>query len=365
MSLKNLICSDCTLPNYFLMQRIAFFCCVCILIGTGSVTAQDPQYSQFYAAPLYLNPAFAGSTGQSRVGMNYRNQWPAIDANFNTIAAFYDTYIEDKNSGIGVLLTRDREGIQGLQSMSLAFQYSYDLQIVKGLSFRPGVQAAIYNRSINFDRLTFGDQFDPATGDLISPTSAEALNTGETKFFPDLSFGGLLYSKRAWLGFAAHHITEPNQSLIGEESKLPMKLSGHAGFKFYFTPGEMGDGFYRKAQERSVAPAIQYRHQGEFDQMDLGFYFTFEPIIIGTWYRGVPFKKVNGFTNNESIVLLIGFTKKGPKDILNIGYSYDYTISQLGPGSGGAHEFSLVYSWSTRNPRKPPKDKLMIPCPDF
>ena len=42
-----------------------------------------------------------------------------------------------------------------------------------------------------------------------------------------------------------------------------------------------------------------------------------------------------------------------------------YTISKLGPASGGAHEFSLVYSWPTRNPRKPPKDKLIIPCPDF
>lgn len=347
------------------MHRIAFFCSVCILIGSVSVTAQDPQYSQFYAAPLYLNPAFAGSTGQNRIGMNYRNQWPSIDANFNTFSAFYDTYIEDKNSGIGVLLTRDSEGVLGLQSISLAFQYSYDLQIVKGLSFRPGFQASIYNRSINFDKLTFGDQFDPVTGDVINPTSAEGLNTGQSKFFPDISFGGLLYSKRAWLGIAAHHVTQPNQSLIGEESRLPMKISAHAGFKFYFKPGEMGDGFYKKAQERSFAPAIQYRHQGEFDQMDLGFYFTLEPLIIGTWYRGVPFKKVNGFTNNESIVMLVGFTKKGAKDILNIGYSYDYTISQLGPGSGGAHEISLVYSWSSRNPRKPPKDKLMIPCPDF
>jgi type IX secretion system PorP/SprF family membrane protein len=347
------------------MLRIALFLCLCMLLVAGAVTAQDPQYSQFYAAPMYLNPAFAGSTGQKRIGMNYRNQWPAIDANFNTVSAFYDNYIEDQNSGIGVLLTRDKEGILGLQSMSLAFQYSYDLKIVEGLSFRPGVQVAIYNRSINFDRLTFGDQFDPVTGDFINPVSAEGLNTGQSKFFPDLSFGGLLYSKRAWLGFAAHHITQPNQSLIGEVSKLPMKLSVHTGLKFYFKPGEMGDGFYKRAQERSIAPALQYRHQGEFDQMDLGFYFTFEPLIIGTWYRGVPYKKVNGFTNNESIVMLVGFTKKGAKDILNIGYSYDYTISKLGPSSGGAHEISLVYSWSTRDPRKPPKDKLMIPCPDF
>ena len=67
--------------------------------------------------------------------------------------------------------------------------------------------------------------------------------------------------------------------------------------------------------------------------------------------------------------MLVGMTViKGEdtrRDILNIGYSYDYTISQLGPGSGGAHEFSLVYSWPIRNPRKPPKDKMVIPCPDF
>jgi hypothetical protein len=64
-------------------------------------------------------------------------------------------------------------------------------------------------------------------------------------------------------------------------------------------------------------------------------------------------------------VLLLGFTRIGAKEALNIGYSYDYTISKLGAGSGGAHEFSLVYTWPMRNPRKPPRDKMIIPCPDF
>lgn len=349
-----------------LMYKIGLSCCLLILWASGTVTAQDPQFSQFYAAPLYLNPAFAGATGQARMGMNYRNQWPAIDANFNTINAFADFYVESKNSGVGILLNRDTQGLLGLQSTSIALQYAYDLPLTKGLSFRPGFQAGIYNRSINFNKLIFGDQFDPQTGDLKPGfTSADALGAGQNKFFPDISMGGLFYSSRAWLGFTGHHINQPNQTLSGNTDRLAMKLSGHAGFKFYFKPGSMGQGFYSKPRERSVAPALQYRHQGNFDQMDLGMYFTFEPLIIGTWYRGVPFKKVNGIVNNESIVLLVGFTKKGIKDILNIGYSYDYTISKLGPGSGGAHEFSIVYSWSTRDPRKPPKDKLVIPCPDF
>lgn len=337
-----------------------------ILIVGVTVTAQDPQFSQFYAAPLYLNPAFAGATGQARVGANYRNQWPAIDANFTTISAFGDFYNENKNLGLGAIITRDQEGLLGIQSTMIGLMASYDLKVASNLSFRPGFQASIYNRSINFDRLLFGDQFDPSTGQLIpGSVSAEQLSGGQSKFFPDMTMGGLFYSKNGWFGVTGAHITQPNQSLVGSPDKLPMKISGHGGWKFPLRPGVMGAGFYSKPRERSITPTFQYRHQGRFDQMDLGVYYTLEPLIIGTWYRGVPFKSVNGIVNNESIVLLVGFTKKGANDILNIGYSYDFTISKLGARSGGAHEFSIVYSWSTRDPRKPPKDKLIIPCPDF
>jgi type IX secretion system PorP/SprF family membrane protein len=339
-----------------------------LILGLAqSVTAQDPQFSQFYAAPLYLNPAFAGSTGQARAGINYRNQWPAIAANFTTMSAYFDYYIEDKSSGVGVLLTRDQEGLLGLRSLSLALQYSYELKITKNLGFRPGFQAAVYNRNVNFSKLTFGDQFDPTTGDVKDPSSLElsALNTNFSKTFLDLSAGGVFFTKVAWLGVAANHLNKPNQSIIDEKSQLPIKLSVHGGFKYFMKPGVVGGGVYAREAERSIAPAFQYRHQGNFDQLDLGVYFTFEPIVLGTWYRGVPYKSVNGYVNNESVVFLLGFVKLGAKDAINIGYSFDYTISKLGPGSGGAHEFSLVYTWPMRNPRKPPKDKLIIPCPDF
>ena len=336
-----------------------------ILILTDSVTAQDPQFSQFYAAPLYLNPAFAGSTSQARAGINYRNQWPAIDANFTTMSAFFDYYIEDKSSGVGVLLSRDREGLAGLRSTSLALQYSYELEITEHLGFRPGFQVGLYNRDVNFDKLTFGDQFDPATGAFIDQPTAETFSTNFSKTFVDIGAGGVLFTKIAWLGVAAHHLNKPNQSIIDEKSQLPIKYSFHGGFKYFMKSGVVGSGVYARDAERSIAPAFQYRHQGNFDQMDLGLYFTFEPLVLGTWYRGVPFKNLNGFVNNESLVLLLGFVKLGAKDAINIGYSFDYTISKLGPGSGGAHEFSLVYTWPMRNPRKPPKDKLVIPCPDF
>lgn len=350
------------------MYRIVLLI-VFILGLEGVVTAQDPQFSQFYAAPLYLNPALAGSTGQARAGMNYRNQWPAIEARFTTMSVYFDYFIADKKSGIGAIITRDQEGLAGLRSLSLGLQYSYELEITKDLGFRPGVQVSLLNRDINFDKLTFGDQFD-SNGQVVLPVTQENLNAG-SKTFLDLSFGGVLFTRRAWLGASIWHVTKPNQSLVDESSPLPSKLSVHGGFKIPLKHGVLGNGVYARNSERSISPAFQYRHQGDFDQMDLGVYFTFEPLVLGTWYRGVPFKKLGPYVNNESIVLLIGFVKpggmdkSGAKDALSIGYSFDYTISKLGPQSGGAHEFSLVYTWPMRNPRKPDPDKLVIPCPDF
>ena len=341
------------------------YCGILMLLFQITVTGQDPQFSQFYAAPLYLNPALTGATGQARAGINYRNQWPAIDANFTTMSAYFDYFIEDKNSGVGMILNRDSEGVAGLQSWSLGLQYSYELYLTENLGFRPGAQVALFNRSINFDKLTFGDQFDPSTGEFINPATAEQFNTNFSKTFVDLSLGGVFFTKVAYLGIAAFHLNQPNQSIIDEDSPLPVKLSVHGGFKFYMKPGAVGSGIYTREAERSIGPAFQYRHQGQFDQMDLGLYYTREPIVFGFWYRGVPFKNVNGFVNNESLVFLLGFTRIGAKEALNIGYSFDYTISKLTAGSGGAHEFSLTYTWPMRNPRKPPKDKLVIPCPDF
>jgi len=44
----------------------------------------------------------------------------------------------------------------------------------------------------------------------------------------DFSAGLLGYSKRYFIGFSAHHITQPDEGLQGP-SKLPMKITGHAG----------------------------------------------------------------------------------------------------------------------------------------
>lgn len=325
---------------------------------------QDVQFSQFYSAPLYLNPAFTGATQLTRVGSNYRTQWPALQANFVTLSAYADHFIEDKNSGIGILIQTDKEGLAGLRSNSFTASYAYQLPISEKFTVRAGLNAGYFLRDINFSNLTFGDQYD-ANGVLINPTTAEQFDTGANKSFFNIGSGALLYSDDIWLGLAVDHLNKPNQSLIGEDDRLPMKFSVHGGYKFYFKPGVTGDGMYAHSQERSLTPTIQYKQQGKFSQMDVGMYLTYEPMILGLWYRGVPFKNVDNIVNNESVVVLVGFSKKTRDSIFRVGYSYDITISRLGTSSGGAHEFSISYAWFTGDPRKPPKNVRLIPCPDI
>ncbi|WP_425392264.1 PorP/SprF family type IX secretion system membrane protein [Ekhidna sp.] len=323
------------------------------LFQENTLQAQDPQFSQYYAAPLYLNPGLVGINQKGRMGVNYRSQWPNLDANFETFSAYFDYHFEDYYSSAGIIFTRDQEGIAGLNSTSIGLQYAYQLQLNYKWTFRPGVQAAYYIRDLNFDKLTFGDQFDN-TG-LVRPTTGETFNTGLNAQFFDLSFGGVLYNPDLWLGAALHHVLEPNQSIAGGNAPLPKRFSLHGGYRIPLNPGSTRTGL----GERSITPSFNYRTQGDFDQLDLGAYFTLDPILVGLWYRGIPIKNLDGVVNNEAIIFMIGMQTNRA----TFGYSFDYTISDLGIGTGGAHEISIAYSFSLGDPLKPAADVRRLKCP--
>lgn len=326
---------------------------ISVFAKENSLKAQDPQFSQYYAAPLYLNPALVGINQKGRMGINYRTQWPNLDANFETFSAYVDYHFEDYFSSAGLIFTKDKEGIAGLQSTSIGLQYAYQVQLNYKWTFRPGVQAAYYIRDLNFDKLTFGDQFDQ-TGQ-VRPVTGEVFNTGLRATFFDVSFGGLLYSPALWIGGAVHHITEPNQSIAGGEAPLPRRISFHGGYRIPLSPQSTRT----DVGERSITPSFSYRTQGDFDQLDLGAYFTLDPIMVGLWYRGIPIKSTEGVSNSESLIFMVGLQSQRT----TFGYSFDYTLSDLGIGTGGAHEISIAYSFSLGDPLKPAADVRRLRCP--
>ncbi len=314
--------------------------------------AQDPQFSQFYAASNYLNPAFAGAAYENRVTLNYRHQWPSIPQAFVSYNAAYDKNIREINSGVGFLMTHDKAGTGGLQFTNLALQFSHQFRLKRDLYLRPAIQYAFTLRSLDYTKLTFGDQLIRNN----APTTIEPINTDVIKYF-DFSSGALLYSSTRWVGFSAHHINRPNESLTGNEAGIPVKFSVHGGAKI---PIQMG----MHKVEDAITAAFNYKAQSKFDQFDVGFYFGRDAVILGLWYRGIPgFKAYEpGYQNNDAVIILVGTEV----DNLKIGYSYDITISRLMSNTAGSHEISLTYQWAKNNEEIPlSKQKREVPCPKF
>lgn len=335
-----------------------------LLILTGLTSqAQDPQFSQFYANPLYLNPALAGGAMAPRLTANYRNQWPALSANFVTSSFGFDTYFPRFNSGVGVYALLDSQGLGNLKSTEVGAQYSYQLQLNEETFLRLGLQGAFATRTLDYFGLTFGDQYGPG-GFNGSPTQEPIVQNGGVPqvSYADFSTGAMVYSDWYWAGISAHHINRPNQAFTSlETANLPMKMSFQGGLRIPFGGYTyLGNEIDR---EKTISPAILYKKQGKFDQLDAGVYVTYAPLVFGAWYRGLPIKKyAENINNHESLIFLAGFRQ----DKFSVGYSYDATISTLGLGSGGAHEISLSYIFEPLEGKKRGKSRSKeLSCPKF
>lgn len=312
-----------------------------LFLVSGRLFGQDIQFSQFYAAPLFLNPAFAGSAEMTRVGLNFRNQWPGLDRTFVSYSVYADHFIPEKNSGIGIIINGTRESLANLQNTEVGLLYSYRLQVGDGSFLHMGIQGSFATRSASFDEVILSTQLDIDRG-VVNPGGGAAIPDDRQKSFADLSTGLLYYNKRAWLGFSAHHLTQPNISYLEfDQDNLPIRYSAHGGLKFYLKSGAINDYFNNTEQQRTLSLAFNYKNQGQFDQLDIGMELFFEPLILGFWYRGLPSWK--GLPNNEALIGLVGFSLSSG---LDIGYSYDFTISNLAwRNTGGAHEISMRYSF--------------------
>ena len=300
---------------------------------------QDPNFSQFFANKLYLNPAFAGTSKCPKVTMNYRNQWPGIDNSFVTYAASFDQQIDEINGGIGVQIMTDRAGEGVLNTTSAAFMYSYQFKINRKFSIRAGFQASIFQKSIDVSNLRFGDMIDARRGFVYQ--SQEQIQNDRV-FYPDFSFGMIGFSKKLYFGGAVHHLTSPDEGFI-DQAILQMRITGHFGAKI-----PLG---IRRA-DQSWSPNIIFQTQGTATELNAGNYFSKGPVVLGLWYRA----SIGG--NRDAIISLIGLETNE----LKVGYSYDFTISQLNGQTKGAHEISLSYLF----PCKVKKVRFeTISCPSF
>ena len=238
-----------------------------LLFQTKFVIGQDMQFTQFYASPLYLNPAFTGANVCSRASLVYRNQWPGVKKTYQSYLLSLDHYLSKQNVGIGLLCGVDNAGTGGLRTTIINPSIAYELKINRTLNVRFGLQPGVTIKSINFNQLLFGDQIARSGNSDGSITTVETPT--QTKAFFDIGAGGLIYTPNFWAGASFSHLTRPNESFYENEgSTLPIKYSIHGGNKFHLNEDEKDPDL-----KKSISLVANYRGQGEFDQFDVGIYY--------------------------------------------------------------------------------------------
>ena len=316
------------------------------------VKAQDPQFTQFYATPLFLNPAFTGLTYEHRFTAAYRNQWPGIKNAYTTYMAAYDYNLSDLNSGVGGFVLQDIAGTSNLVTTQFGLNYAYRIKINKNTEVRAGLQMGMHQKRISFERLVFNDQL--ITG---ASRSRDASQTEPVNYF-DAGVGGLLNSTNYLIGASAKHLNQPNVSLMGNIEPLPLFFSVHGGYRYIIS----ARGSNKSKIEEYVSASVHYRHELRYDQLDFGAYYFYKFINLGVWYRGLPYKKYKpGYPTRESLALLLGL--EIPDKNLRVGYSYDLTLSNLGiNNTQGAHEVTLIYEIAQKKKRT---KRILVTCPKF
>ena len=302
--------------------------------------AQDPQFSQFYANPIYLNPAFAGSHGCPRFNVNYRNQWPALSGTFVTYSASYDQYFENISGGIGVIATHDQQGQGTINHTTLSLIYNYHLKVSRDFTMMFAGKATWNQKALDWDKLTFGDMIDPRRGFIYA--TGDVPRGGSRGFF-DASAGMVGFTENFFFGASAHHLNRPNESMIlGENNAMPIRFNGHMGAKIPLGSKS------KYVNETSIMPNVIYQYQQGFMEMMLGTYVKYGAVTAGAWFR-----------SRDAFILSVGVNT----GTVRVGYSYDVTVSRLNNGvSGGSHEVSLGFDLKCT--KKKPSFR-MVSCPSF
>ncbi|NOR76717.1 MAG: type IX secretion system membrane protein PorP/SprF, partial [Draconibacterium sp.] len=259
---------------------------------------QDPGFSQFYANPIYLNPAFTGTTELPRAVVNYRNQWPQKGATYTTYSLSYDQLSKKMNTGFGIQIYHDKELNNIINTTSAAFSYSFHLKFNHASFMTLGLQAGVVLKQFNVSSLIFPSEINQLSGVATGMSAVEY--SDEQKLYSDFAVGAVGQHNDLFWGASVHHLTQPNESMIegDQKGKLPTKITIHAGTR----SRKLHHGLL--SREFTLSPNIIYQQQGSFKQLNLGIYMIEKSFLFGGWYRN------NIDIRPDALIALIGFARE-------------------------------------------------------
>jgi type IX secretion system PorP/SprF family membrane protein len=305
---------------------------VMLLILGGSVTQSmaqtDPHFSQYYAYPLWLNPALTGVIdGDYRASVNFKQQWGALSNSFLTGGASFDV-APTKNFAFGGTILNQRAGELSFNYLTALVSGSYRLRFgtagLQMISF--GLQAGFVNRSFDLSQARFGNQFNPVTGYDGGSVSGETF-TSSSSFVPDINAGIMYFdgnpdqNVNVFAGVSAAHLNRPVERFTDNSMRTPIRFTAHGGARI------------RASEILDVVPNALVMYQGNTNEVSLGAYGQLminnqSNILFGGNYR-----------IKDAAIAFVGLQFKN----MVFGLSYDVNTStfQRASNSNGGLELSI------------------------
>ena len=314
--------------------------------------AQDATFSQSYQSPLYLSPSFTGLTNGTRFCFNYRNQWPGIGSAYQDYAFSADYFFNRFNSGLGLMWFCDNAGKGMLLDHTISLLYAYEFPLTKNLYVRPGISFDFKNKSIDRNKIITWS--DISSDGVVTPggygSSLDIERTRVSKF--DASASVMVYNDDWWAGVTFNHLVQPDMSFTDSKDKVGLKTTVYGGYRITYEDS------YRGSEPKTITISGNYKHQYQFNQLELGVSWYYYPIEVGVNYRGLFFKVAGEISNTDAVIPNLGINV-GP---LRIGYSYDLTVSQFSSFGNGAHEASLIYRLIPDDMKRRNYKMKPVPC---
>ncbi len=327
------------------MRKLILFLMMDLLFASHYLAAQtDPHFTQYYANPLWLNPALTGVIdGDYRLTAIYRQQLPGLYSPMITKGVTADVALP-KNFGLGITVLNQSSSDAGYSYTNGYLSLSYQVHLSQYKILSSGFQVGVLNRRIDPGKLQFGTQYNPLIGYDPSMSSNEIF-AYRSATSADGSIGLLYFDGdplKKWnpfIGVSLYHPTQPSNQFLSNsnDNKVPMRYAIHGGIRF-----QLGS-------RAELIPHAVFLMQGNTNEIAGGMVCNLTiqqgtDLILGSTYR-----------LNDAIAPNIGLHFNG----LTIGVSYDINISQLktASSSNGGYELSISFT----NPRKIPDTKFICP----
>lgn len=185
-----------------------------VAFGYSSLLAQSPAFSQFFAFPAAMNPAYVSTVRGVEASAGYRRQWGQLQEGFNTKSAVVAVRSCGAPLGFGAYVNQVSEPFFGYQQQEGGLQVSaFASSPDKKISLHGGLQAGIGQHRVDFARLLFSGRLDPLFGIQNGP-SPYFLNDGSKVQTFEVGAGIVARGQIKWrnsdlpasLGFAVQHL---------------------------------------------------------------------------------------------------------------------------------------------------------------